>query len=169
MRAAACIQVRLTVGTRLTLEALALFLQGVQAPGLPSPVPPVGGAPHLLCTQVAPLRVRRPVLTMQDTFSSRRRLSLSMTDSRPSSSWADTPAVPAPCQGRPTRSPAQGACSPAPGPQGLLAPARVAAATPWAAGGLLCPNWDTRGRGQISQTWGGSNREGEIRSFLKNL
>ena len=72
----------------------------VEAPGLPSLVPPVDGAPHLLCTQVAPLRVRRPVLTMQDTFSSRRRLSLSMTDSRPSSSCADTPAVPGPCQGR---------------------------------------------------------------------
>lgn len=161
MRAAACVQVRLTVGTRLTLEALTLFLQGVQAPGLPSPVPPVGGAPHLLFAQVPPLRVCPPGLRMRDSFSSSRRLSLSMTASRPSSSCADTAAVPAQCQGRPARSPAQGACSPAPGPQGLLAPARVAAATPWAAGGLLCPNWDTRGRGRISQTWSRSNREGE--------
>ena len=78
-------------------------------------------------------------------------------------------AVPGPCQGCPAPSPVQGACSPAPGPRGLLSPAHAAAVSPWAAGGLLCPNWDTRGRGQISQTWGGSNREGEIRSFLKNL
>ena len=169
MIAAARVQVPLRVGTGLTLEALALFLQGVEAPGLPSLVPPVLGPPHLLCAQLTPLRVRPPVLTMQDTFSSSRRLSLSMTDSRPSSSCADTPAVPGPCQGCPVPSPVQGACSPAPGPRGLLAPARAAAVAPWAAGGLLCPNWDTRGRGQISQTWSGSNREGEIRSFLKNL
>ena len=45
MITAARVQVPLRVGTGLTLEALALFLQGVEAPGLPSLVPPVDGAP----------------------------------------------------------------------------------------------------------------------------
>lgn len=172
MRAAAHVQVSLRVGTGLTLEAPALFLPGVEAPGSPSVVPPTDGAPlppvrtgdtaagpppsphdagHLLQQQtVIPVDDGQPALLQLHRHTGRAR------------------AAPGP----PRAQPCPGGLQPRPGPRGPLAPARAAAAAPWAAGGLLCPNWDTRGRGQISQTWSGSNREGEailceIRSFLK--